>query len=93
MLEKAVKAAVKKRLKEIGAYQHWPVQMGRGAPTLDCIGCYRGRYFAIETKAPGKKPRALQHITMQQIRAAGGEVYVIDSLEQANDLFATERSL
>jgi hypothetical protein len=87
MLERVIKEAVKKRLKAIGAYQHWPVQMGMGAPCLDCHGCYNGRYFAIEAKQPGLKPTPLQLITIEKIRAAGGEVFVIDTLEKADALF------
>jgi hypothetical protein len=79
---------VKKRLKEIGAYQHWPVQWGIGKRTLDCIGCYRGLYFAVETKAPGEEPTLMQDITAAQIRAAGGLVFVVDNLEQARELFS-----
>ncbi len=86
--EKTIKTAVKKRLKEIGAFQHWPVQMGMGAPILDCIGCLTGLYFAVETKRPGEVPTDLQNITAAQIRAAGGLVFVIDSLEKARDLFS-----
>jgi hypothetical protein len=87
VLEKTIKEAVKKRLKEIGAYQHWPVQLGMGEPCLDCHGCYNGRYFGIETKAPGKKPTVRQNLTMQLIRDAGGLTFVIDSTEQARALF------
>ena len=83
-----VKAAVKARLKKIGAYQHWPVQMGLGERCLDCHGCFRGLYFAVETKAPGEKPTKLQALTVERIRAAGGFAFVIDSVEQANELFA-----
>ena len=81
--ERAIKQAVKKRLAELGAYQHWPVGAGYGAPTLDCIGCYRGLYYAIETKRPGFKPTKRQLITMADIETAGGIVMVIDSLEAA----------
>lgn len=87
MLEKVVKAAVKKRLKEIGAYAHWPVMMGLGEVCLDCHGCYKSKYFAIETKAPGHKMTALQTLTAKKIKAAGGLVFVVDSTEAANELF------
>ena len=87
MLEKTVKLAVKKRVKEIGAYYFWPVPMGLGTVTLDCLGCLNGRFFAIECKAPGKKPTMLQEITMQQIKAAGGLVFVVDNVEDARRLF------
>lgn len=83
ILEKAVKDAVKKHLKAMGAYHHWPVQTGYGAPCLDCHGCYKGIYFAVETKRPGLKPSAQQEFTIQQIKDAGGLVYVVDSLESA----------
>jgi hypothetical protein len=88
MLEKTIKLAVKKRLKEIGAYQHWPVQIGMGDPCLDCHGCYQGAYFAIETKRPGAKPTKLQWMTIEKIHAAGGLVYVIDNREDARALFS-----
>lgn len=88
MLEKTIKAAVKKRLNELGAYHHWPVQMGMGERTLDCIGCLDGLYFAVETKRPGEVPTLLQDITAARIRAAGGLVFVVDSLEKARDLFS-----
>ena len=87
MLEKTIKTAVKKRLTELGAYQHWPVQNGMGAPCLDCHGCLDGLYFAIETKRPDKKPTLRQEFTIAQIRAAGGLVFIVDSTEQARALF------
>ena len=86
--EGKIKAAIKKRLNFIKAYYFFPVQMGMGSATLDCLGCWRGRFFGIEAKAPGKKPTARQLVTMEQIRQAGGTVYVIDNIEDAEKLFA-----
>ena len=83
VLEKTVKAAVKKRLKELGAYQFWPVQMGLGTTTLDCLGCWQGNFFSIETKAPGEKPTMTQNLTASAMRAAGGVVLIVDSEEKA----------
>lgn len=80
--EGKVKAKVKEILDEAGAYHHWPVQNGMGAPCLDCHGCHCGRYFAIETKAPGKHLTDRQAKTMRQIQAAGGKVFMIDGGEQ-----------
>jgi VRR-NUC domain. len=77
--EGAVKAKTKRVLAEFeGVYYHMPVQNGMGAPTLDFVGCCHGKYFAIETKAPGKKPTERQWRTIINIRAAGGTVFVID---------------
>jgi hypothetical protein len=90
VLERTIKLAVKKRLKELGpeCYSHWPVQIGLGDPTLDCVGCYQGVYFAIETKRPGAKPTKLQWVTIENIQAAGGQVFVIDNVEDASALFS-----
>lgn len=75
--EGKVKEKVKRLIKKYGAYYHMPVQNGMGAPTLDIIGCYYGQYFAVETKAPGKKMTARQHNTAVSMMAAGAEVFVI----------------
>lgn len=75
--EGKVKDRVKKLLKKYGAYQFWPVQTGYGAATLDCLGCYNGMFFAIETKAPGKHPTPRQDMTISDINKADGAVFVI----------------
>jgi hypothetical protein len=56
-----------------------PVPGGYGMSTLDYLGCYRGKFFAIETKAPGKKPTPRQEITMEDMNNAGAAVFIIDS--------------
>lgn len=75
--ESKVKAEVKFLLKKYNAYQHWPVQSGYGSPTLDCIGCHHGRYFAIETKTPGNRLTPRQEQTRASIINAGGVVFVV----------------
>jgi hypothetical protein len=84
--EGRVKNEVKKQLKAIGAYQFWPVQTGMGATTVDCLACVRGRFVAIETKAPGKTPTPLQETTLTKIAEAGGWALVIDSVGMAKSL-------
>lgn len=79
--EGRVKAKVKKLLTSHGCYQFWPVQMGYGAPCLDCVGWHKGYAFAIETKAPGKKPTKRQLATAEKMTAAGAPVFIIDGTE------------
>lgn len=79
--EGKVKDKVKKVLEMFEVYWHCPVQNGLGAPSLDFVCCYSGRYFAIETKADGKKPTPRQEITIGRIEKAGGKVFVIDGVE------------
>lgn len=86
--ETRVKEQIKRELRRIGAYWHMPVMNGMGAPTLDFVCCLRGRYFVIEAKAPGKKPTALQEITMKHITDAGGAAFFIDGSDLS---FATFR--
>lgn len=75
--EGKVKDKIKKALKEHGAYYYMSVPYGYGAPTLDFTGCHRGRFFAIEAKAPGNKPTPRQELTAQEMKAAGAAVFVI----------------
>lgn len=83
VLEATVKLHVKKRLKALGVYHFWPVQMGIGSVTLDCLGCVDGCFFAIETKAPGKTLTLQQKITAEKIRESNGAVLIVDSIEKA----------
>lgn len=77
--EGRVKKKVSDLLKSVSEiYYFMPVPSGFGESTLDYIGCYRGKLFAIETKAPGKKPTPRQMQIINAIRRAGGAVFVID---------------
>ena len=85
--EGRVKKACRKYLRDIGCYVFSPVQMGYGTRTLDDLVCWRGRFIAIEYKAPGKEPTAHQALTAEQITAAGGITMVIDSFEKLKSQF------
>lgn len=89
--EGAVKNKVKKFLTPLkpSVYFHMPVQNGMGSPTLDFVGCVRGRYFAIETKAGDSKPTARQELTATDISAAGGVAFLIDANELSLEVFKT----
>ena len=61
-------------------YLFMPVPSGYGRTTLDFLGCYRRRFFAIETKAPGKKPTLRQAAELKLIDRAMGKTFVIDDV-------------
>ena len=82
--EGKVKDRVKRILKKHGCYQFWPVQTGYGAPTLDCLGCHNGFFFGIETKAPGKHPTPRQMLTIDDMTAAHGKVFVIGEYKRGD---------
>jgi Holliday junction resolvase len=77
--ESKVKAQVKALLDEYGAY-HFPPNMGgygrSGIP--DIIACCKGRFVAVECKAGGNKPTALQLRELDRIKAAGGIALVLN---------------
>ncbi len=82
--EGKIKRKVNEALKEFGnrVWKFMPVQASAfGMPALDYLTCFYGRFLAIETKAPGKKPSPRQLATMAAIVQAGGLVFVIDSDE------------
>lgn len=81
--EGKVKESIKKVLDCLSPdlYYHMPVPSGYGKPSLDFVGCYYGRYFAIESKRRKKAPTLRQEGTIEDMRAAGGTVFVIDGPE------------
>jgi len=96
--EGAVKEMIKARLEALGCipagksakvdhthsgWYYMPVSNGMGVHGIpDFIGHYRGEFFAIEAKAPGKKPSALQEIQLHAIDRTGGIRAVVDSEEE-----------
>lgn len=85
--EGKVKRDVNKLLDKYKAlYRFMPVPGGFGASSLDYLLCINGRFCAIETKAPGKKPTDRQKMVIGQIRRAGGAVFVIDGDEGLKQL-------
>lgn len=49
-----------------------------------------GRFVAVETKAPGKKPRKLQLYRHECLRELGFTVEVIDSKQKVDELMLRE---
>jgi Holliday junction resolvase len=83
--EKKVKNAVRKVLDRLGIYYFMPPGMGLGRSGIpDIIGCYQGRFIAIECKAGKGKTTALQERELQWIKDAGGFTFVAreDNLEE-----------
>ena len=75
--EKKVKTAVKKILDSLGIYHFSPFMAGMGrAGVPDIIGCYKGRFIAIECKAGKGKTTALQDKELAAIFMAGGFIFV-----------------
>lgn len=77
--ESKVKARVKAILGKYGGYMFMPVTGGYGKSGVpDIVGCLGGKFIAIECKANGGIPTALQLKNLRAIAAAGGHAFVID---------------
>jgi len=83
--EAKVKAKVKKILNEMGAYYAMPMGTGFGNSGVpDFLICIGGLFYAIECKANGNKPTALQLKHLDDIRKAGGIALVVDETNVEN---------
>lgn len=83
--EGRVKEAVKKWLKAHKLWYYMPVQNGMGVVGIpDFVCCWKGRFVAIETKAPGKRGNlsANQENQIMSIHLAGGAAIVVDDVTQ-----------
>lgn len=88
--EAKVKDEVVKILKKNGVYYFFPATGGYGRSGIpDIISCYMGIFIAIECKANGNKPTALQLRELAAIDMAGGIALVIDE----NSLCVVEKGL
>ena len=77
--EAKVKKRVVQQLKLLDAYYFYPVTGGYGRSGVpDIIGCYKGKFFAIECKAGTNKPTPLQALNLEQIMLTGGIALVIN---------------
>jgi hypothetical protein len=85
--EADLKDKVKKMLSLL-APQMWfwmPVPMGFGIKGIpDFVGCWKGHFFSIETKAPRGKATKWQERIHQLILVAGGSVCVAYSTEDVS---------
>jgi len=79
---------------EAAGWYFMPGGTGYGTKGIpDILGHYRCRFWAIETKAPGKEPTGFQALQIAAIRCSGGAVFVVDgeeSLEKFEEWVKTE---
>jgi hypothetical protein len=77
--EGKVKDKAKHILDKIGAYYFMPSTGGYGRSGVpDIVGCLNGVFFAVECKANGGRPTALQLREIDRINVAGGFAIVVD---------------
>jgi hypothetical protein len=88
--EAKVKAAIKAFLKTLkDCWWFMPAAHGYGVNGVpDFVGCYRGVFFAIEAKAPGKMRTLtpLQQAAIRGINDAQGWAIATDTVEDVRGL-------
>lgn len=82
--ESAIVNDIKKYLKSLDECFFWKEHGGMygvaGIPDIIC--CYKGLFLAFEVKKPNGKVTKLQEKTIKEIRAAGGQAYVVRSVSE-----------
>ncbi len=58
----------------------------RGVP--DRLVCYRGRFIALEIKAPGGKATAWQERCIGEINEAGGSAWMVSSVDEVKKIIS-----
>lgn len=86
--ESRLSREIQKALRLHGAWCvkiHGSEYMPAGVP--DILGCYKGRFFAFETKLPEKRSNTsvIQERVMQKIRDAGGHAQVVCTITESVD--------
>lgn len=92
--EGKVKDKIKKILKAHNIYYAMPMGTGYGNSGVpDFLCCIKGRFMAIEAKAGGGQPTALQRKNMSEIEASGGFAWIVNELNvEMFDLWVKEHS-
>lgn len=75
-------------------WYYFPSQNGYGVSGIsDIIGQYKGRFFALELKAPGRRGQKFrgcspgQHYQIEAIVDSGGVAFVVDGLEDLEEFW------
>lgn len=88
MKEKAIENKIKQYLKTVEDLyffkEHGGLYGTAGVPDIIC--CYKGRFIALEVKAPDGKATALQDATIRRIIGAGGIARIVRSLEEVKEI-------
>lgn len=83
MSERQIVDGAQRKLRALGAVVA-KIHAGPMQPDLnDLVGCYRGRAFMLEAKAPGEQMTPRQRVRAQQWAAAGAITGMFTSADEA----------
>ena len=85
MSEAKIQAPILKYLRTLP--QCWVVKVIccniRGCPDIIC--CYKGKFIGLEVKSETGKPSVIQALQGELIKRAGGEYWVVKSVDDVKD--------
>jgi hypothetical protein len=71
-----------KSVPDLVVRKRWGSEMA-AAGDPDLTGCYRGRHFELEVKAPGGRLTRIQEVRLDEWRRAGAVVGVVHDAKEA----------
>ncbi len=86
MLEKEIEMQLMKAVKKMGGRAVKFMSPGFDGMPDRLVLLPGGKCGFVEVKAPGKKPRALQVVRHEMLRAWGFKVYVLDAIGQIEEI-------
>jgi Holliday junction resolvase len=88
MKESSIQAAILRYLNGLPESKFYNMHGSgwQGAGRPDLIGCYRGRFVAIEVKRPGEAPTKLQEHELQLWGMTGAVTMVATSLAEVKEM-------
>jgi hypothetical protein len=86
MLEKEIEMQLVRAVKKMGGRAVKFMSPGFDGMPDRLVLLPGGKCGFVEVKAPGKKPRALQVVRHEMLRAWGFKVYVADAKEQIEEI-------
>jgi hypothetical protein len=86
MLEKEIEMQLVRTVKQMGGRAVKFISPGFDGMPDRLVLLPGGKCGFVEVKAPGKKPRALQLVRHEMLKALGFKTYVLDTIEQIEEI-------
>lgn len=86
MLEKEIEMQLVRSVKKMGGRAVKFTSPGFDGMPDRLVLLPGGRCGFVEVKAPGRKPRALQVVRHEMLKALGFKAYVLDSIEEIEEI-------
>ncbi len=86
MLEKEIEMQLVRTAKQMGGRTVKFISPGFDGMPDRLVLLPGGKCGFVEVKAPGKKPRALQLVRHEMLKALGFKAYVLDSIQQIEEI-------